>query len=90
MRAVCSEPPANTVPTPHSPAATAACSASGAAVCTIRAAIACGVMPCSTSVISNALKTSASCALGKAPGNLQKRHRAEIDLAEQVGRDRSL
>ena len=56
-----------TLPTPQSPAATAACKASGAARLTRRVAMACGVMPCSTRVTRSALNVSASSRVGRRP-----------------------
>src|SRR5882672_3938299 len=72
MRAAPSIDPPNRSPMPSSPAATAPCSDSGAPKYVSRAAIALGVMPCSTSVTARALNTVDSCFVGSRPFSSRK------------------
>ncbi len=73
MRPAVSDAPSTTEPQPRMPAATAPCSASGAAANVMRAACTLGTRPCSAIATSVAFSTAAWPALGNCPVSSRKK-----------------
>src|SRR5262245_21408322 len=84
MTAACSMLPTNTLPRPHRPAATAACSTSGAPAMVMRAAIELGVMPCSGYGDRIEELRLRRCRL--APRELEESHVAQVEMADNFVR----